>query len=41
MKAANVPYQPYAYRPVLPELETFEERDVRLTAGFGAQRGMW
>ena len=33
-------YQPYAYRPVGTGA-AFEDRDIRLTAGFGSQRGVW
>jgi phage FluMu gp28-like protein len=39
--AAGSPYQPYAYRPVPRGGGRDAERPLRLTAGFGARRGVW
>jgi len=39
--AANTDYQPYAYRPVPPGGGRDDDRPVKLTAGFGAQKGIW
>ncbi len=38
--AAATPYQPYAYTPV-PKSTALEDRDFKMTAGFGATKGLW
>lgn len=40
LAASKSDYQPYAYRPVGREAG-FEDRGIRLTAGFGAREGVW
>jgi phage FluMu gp28-like protein len=40
VSAARTAYQPYAYHPV-PKAQALEDRDFRITAGFGASKGLW
>ena len=39
--AAQSEYQPLTYQPVPRGGEAFADRDIRLTAGFGAREGLW
>lgn len=39
--AARTQYQPYEYRPVPKHGGDDFDRDIRLTAGFGATKGLW
>ena len=39
--AATTSYQPYAYQAVPKGLGRFGDRDIKITAGFGAHRGVW
>ena len=38
--AAQSRYQPLGYMPVPPGAE-FEDREIKITAGFGARRRIW
>jgi phage FluMu gp28-like protein len=40
VSAARTEYQPYDYRPV-PKSAGLEDRDFKMTAGFGATKGLW
>ncbi|SMH35923.1 terminase family protein [Maritimibacter sp. HL-12] len=39
--AAQTDYQPYAYQPVSADPRGDDDRPIRLTAGFGAAKGVW
>ena len=41
VSAAASPYQALTYTPVPRGGELFEDRDIRITAGFGAREGLW
>ena len=41
VSAADTEYQPFEYRPVPPGGGRDVQRDIKITGGFGARKGVW